>query len=92
MTDKMKTERTKVNLEADRARLLGEKNSLVVKREEFWAEIAMINATGSSNAPIHSQQDPLLKLARDKFKAKRPPLFNGLKENLQGFFTRIRYY
>ncbi len=35
MTDKIETERTKVNLETDRARLLREKNSLIAKREEL---------------------------------------------------------
>ena len=35
VTDKMETEKAKVNLEVDRARLLGEKNSLVAKREEL---------------------------------------------------------
>jgi len=35
MTDKMKTEKTKVNLEADRMQLFDKKNSLVVKKEEL---------------------------------------------------------
>ncbi len=82
MTDKIKTEKTKVNLEADRARLLEEKNFLVIKREELRVEIAAMNAAGSSNAPVRSQQDLFLGLARDKLKAKRPSLFNGLKKNL----------
>ena len=48
----METEKTKVNLETDRARLLDEKNSLVVKREEFRTEIAALNAAGPSNVLI----------------------------------------
>jgi len=55
MTDKIKTERTKVNLEADKVRLLEEKNFLVVKREEFRAEIAVMNAAGSSNVLVRGQ-------------------------------------
>jgi len=55
VTDKMETERTKINLEADRVRLLKEKNSLVAKREEFWAEIAAMNAARPSNILIYGQ-------------------------------------
>ncbi len=47
--DKMETERAKVNLKADRIRLFGEKNSLVVKREELRVEIVVINAAGLFN-------------------------------------------
>ncbi len=54
MTDKIETERIKVNLEADRMRLLDKKNSLVVKRKEFRTEIVMLNAVKSSNVPICS--------------------------------------
>ncbi len=43
MTDKMKTEKARVNLEADRVRLFDKKNSLVAKREELRAEIVMLN-------------------------------------------------
>jgi len=35
MTDKMKTEKAKVNLEANRVQLFDEKNSLIVKKEEL---------------------------------------------------------
>ncbi len=55
MTDKMKTEKTKVNLKVDRVRLLGEKNSLVVKREKLRAKIVIMNAVRSSNVSIHGQ-------------------------------------
>jgi len=51
----METERTKVNLEADKVRLLGEKNSLVVKKEELRAEIVVINAVGSFNVLVRGQ-------------------------------------
>ena len=49
ITNKIKTEKAKVNLQANKTRLLREKNSLVVKREEFRAEIVTMNATGFSN-------------------------------------------
>ncbi len=54
MTNKMKTEKAKVNLEANRMRLLGEKNSLVAKREELRAEIAALYIVGFSNVLIYS--------------------------------------
>ncbi len=41
--NKMETEKARVNLEADKTRLFNEKNSLVVKREELRAEIAVLN-------------------------------------------------
>ncbi len=47
----MKTEKTKVNLEADRMQLFDKKNSLVVKKEELWTEIAVLNVV---NVPIYS--------------------------------------
>ena len=92
MTDKIKTEKTRVNLKTDKAQLLGEKNSLIAKREELRAEIATLNTTGLPNVPIRGYQDPFLKPTQDKFKAKRPPLFDSLKENFQRFFTKTRYY
>ncbi len=49
MTDKIETEKVRVNLKADKARLLGEKNSLVAKKKELRAEIVALNAT---NVPI----------------------------------------
>ena len=48
VVDKTETEKAKVNLEADRVRLLGEKNSLVAKREEFRAEIVVLNIANVS--------------------------------------------
>jgi len=44
VTDKMETEKARVNLEADRVRWFGKKNFLVVKREELRAEIVVLNA------------------------------------------------
>ena len=61
MTDKMKTEKTKVNLEADKVRLFGEKNSLVVKRKELRTEIVALYAVGSSNVLIYGHQNPFLR-------------------------------
>ncbi len=42
MADKIKTEKIKVNLETDKARLLNEKNFLIVKKEELQAEIVVL--------------------------------------------------
>ncbi len=81
VADKMETEKAKVNLEADRARLFNEKNSLVAKREELRTEIVTLNTAGFSNVLICSYQDPFLKLIRNKLKAKRPSPFDKLKEN-----------
>ncbi len=89
MTDKIKTEKTKVNLETNRMQLLGKKNSLVAKRKKLRAEIIILNIT---NIPIRGHQDPLLKPTRDKLKAKRPPPFDNLKKNLQKFLIETRYY
>ncbi len=61
MTDKMETEKAKVNLEADKIQLFDKKNSLIVKRKEFRTEIVILNVIGLSNIPIRSHQDPLLK-------------------------------
>jgi len=88
----METEKTKVNLEADKTRLFGKKNFLIAKKEELRAEIAALYTAGPSNVPIRGHQNPFLKPTRNKLKAKRPPLFDNLKENFQGFLTGIRYY
>ena len=79
VTDKMETEKIRINLEADRIQLFDKKNSLVAKKEELRAEIVALNA---ANVPIRKHQDPFLKPIRDKFKAKRSPPFDGLKKNL----------
>ncbi len=79
MADKMETEKTRVNLETDKTRLFGEKNSLVVKKKELRTKIAALNAI---NVPVYSYQDPLLRPIRDKLKAKRLPPFDDLKKNL----------
>ncbi len=82
MTDKIETEKARVNLEVNRVQLLGEKNSLVVKKEKLRTEIVTLNITGLFNILICSYQDPLLRLIRDKFKAKRLLSFDNLKKNL----------
>ena len=92
VTDKIETEKARVNLKADRARLFNEKNSLVAKKEELRAEIATLNTTELPNVPIHRHQDPLLRPIQNKLKTKRPPLFDGLKKNLQRFLIGTRYY
>ena len=51
----METEKTKVNLEVDKAQLLEKKNSLVVKKKELRAEIAVMNAVRTSNVPVRYQ-------------------------------------
>ena len=52
MTDKIETEKTKVNLEVNRAQLFNKKNSLIVKREKLWVEIATLNVAGPSNVLV----------------------------------------
>ncbi len=81
VTDKIETEKVKVNLEADRTRLFNKKNFLVIKREELRTEIATLNTAGSSNVLVRRHQDPLLKPIQDKFKAKRSTLFDNIKKN-----------
>ena len=54
VTDKMKTEKIKVNLEANRVRLLNEKNSLVAKKKELRVEIVILNITGLFNISIYN--------------------------------------
>ncbi len=88
----MKIEKVRVNLEANRVQLFGEKNFLVVKREELRAEIITLNAAGFSNVPIRRYQNPLLRPTRDKLKVKRPVSFDNIKKNFQRFFTKTRYY
>ncbi len=90
--DKIKTEKARVNLEANKARLFGKKNSLIAKREELRTKIVALNITGPLNVLIYGYQNLFLKPIQDKFKAKKLSFFDGLKENLQGFFTKTRYY
>ncbi len=54
----METEKAKVNLEADKVRLFGEKNSLVAKKKEFRVEIVVLNV---ANVLVRSHQDPPLR-------------------------------
>ncbi len=58
MIDKIEIEKAKVNLEANKIQLFGEKNSLIVKRKELQAEIAILNI---SNISTRRYQNPLLK-------------------------------
>ncbi len=92
IADKIETEKIKVNLETDKIRLFNEKNSLIVKKKEFRAEIVVLNITGFFNVLICKYQNLFLKLIQDKFKVKRLLSFNSLKENFQRFFIKIRYY
>ncbi len=82
MTDKIETEKAKVNLKTDRAQLLDKKNSLVAKREKFRAEIVTLNIVGLSNVLVCRYQDPLLKPIQDKLNTKKSTLFDGIKKNL----------
>ena len=77
--DKLEVEATNAKLEADRNRLVSEKNIFVTKREELRAELAATRAIPTTTANT----------GRDKLKAKRPPPFDGAKENFQPFFIRI---
>ncbi len=61
MIDKIKIEKVKINLEADKVQLFGEKNSLIVKRKEFRTEIVALYVAGFSNVLIYRHQDPLLR-------------------------------
>ena len=81
MIDKIKTEKTRINLEANKVQLFDKKNFLVAKRKKLRTEIVILNAAGHFNVLIRSYQDPLLKLTQDKFKAKRLPSFDSLKKN-----------
>ncbi len=92
ITNKMETEKVKINLEANKTRLLDKKNSLIAKRKELRTKIAALYTAGSSNILVRGHQDPLLKPIWNKFKTKRLPPFDNLKENLQKFFIKTRYY
>ena len=52
ITNKMETEKARVNLEVDKVRLFGEKNSLVAKKEEFQIEIVVLNVVGFFNVLV----------------------------------------
>ena len=51
ISDKIETEKAKVNLKADKIQLFNKKNSLVVKKKEFKAEIVALNTI---NTPIRN--------------------------------------
>jgi predicted GTPase len=82
VNDKLGIKATNAKLEADKNKLINEKNILVVKREKLRTELAVIRAIlaialGNANTK------------RNKFKAKRLLLFDSIKENLQLFFIKI---
>ncbi len=52
ITNKIKIEKVRVNLKADRVRLFDKKNSLVVKKKELRTEIVALNTAGYSNVPV----------------------------------------
>ncbi len=52
ITNKIKTEKIKVNLETNKIRLFDKKNSLVVKRKELRVEITALNTVKLFNVPI----------------------------------------
>ena len=81
ITDKIETEKVKINLEADKIRLFDKKNSLIAKKEELQTEIVILNAAGPFNILVCGYQDPLLRPIRNKFKVKRLTLFDNIKEN-----------
>ena len=49
MIDKIEIEKTRINLKINKVRLLGEKNSLIVKRKELRIEIVILNVAGPFN-------------------------------------------
>jgi hypothetical protein len=85
VNDKLGTEATNAKLEADKSRLISKKNIFVAKREELRTELVAIRAMPAISSNIANT-------GRDRFKAKRPLSFDGVKENLQPFFTGTRYY
>jgi hypothetical protein len=85
MNNKLKTEATNAKLEADKNRLINKKNILVAKKEELRTKLATTRAMPTTT-PTTVNTD------RDKLKAKRPPPFDGAKENLQLFLIKTQYY
>ena len=82
--DKLDIEAAKIKLEADKATLINEKNIFVAKREELRIELTAIVPTTNTQVFVI--------IVCDKLKAKRLPPFDKIKETLQRFFTRTRYY
>ncbi len=70
ITNKMKTEKIKVNLETNKAQLFDKKNFLIAKRKKLRIKIVILNIAGPFNISIHNHQNPLLKSIQDKFKTK----------------------
>ncbi len=53
MIDKIETEKARINLKADKIRLFGKKNSLVIKKEELRIEIVVLNAVKLFNILVY---------------------------------------
>ncbi len=86
MNNKLNIKIAKTKLEADKVKLISEKNIFVVKREELRAELIKTIATF-----ITSIQTSII-IVYDKLKAKRLPLVNETKETFQRFFIGTYYY
>jgi len=76
INNKLNTEAAKTKLEADKAKLINEKNIFVAKREKLQAEL-----TEAAAALIISVQTPVI-IVHDKLKAKRSPPFDKTKKML----------
>ncbi len=83
MIDKIEIKKIRINLKTDKIRLLDKKNSLIVKKEKLRTEIVILNVARSSNVPIRNHQNPLLKPTQNKFKIKRPLLFDNIKKTFK---------
>jgi len=86
VNDKLAIKAVKIKLEVNKAKLINEKNILVTKRKELWAELTEAVVTSIINI-----QTPVI-IIHDKLKVKRPSLFDETKETFQRFFTKTRYY
>jgi len=86
MNDKLDIEAAKTRLEADKIRLINEKNIFVAKKEELRAELIKTAVALVTNIQT------FVIIVYDKLKAKRLSLFDGTKEMLQRFFIGICYY
>ncbi len=86
MNDKLGIEATKTKLEADKVKLINEKNILVAKREKLRTELMETATALTTNIQIP------ITIVYDKLKAKRPPPFDRIKETFQRFFIGTCYY
>ncbi len=74
MNDNLNTEVAKTKLEADKAKLIYEKNILMVKKEELQAELVEAVTVPTTSIQVS------VTIVYDKFKAKRLLLFDRIKE------------